>query len=114
MNAVSVPVDVAELALGLALPDVESDGLADGDGSVVAGVGEVESLGLGLVSVGDGLGLGEVGLGVGLGVGLVSLGVGVGLVDVGAGVGLVGAGVGVVLGAGDCSGSHCWTITLVK
>ena len=105
MNAVSVPVDVAELALGLALPDVESDGLADGDGSVVAGVGEVESLGLGLVSVGDGLGLGEVGLGVGLGLGLVSVGVG---------VGLVGVGVGDGLGAGDCSGSHCGTTTLAK
>ena len=31
MNAVSVPVDVEELALGLALPEAESDGLAGGD-----------------------------------------------------------------------------------
>ena len=113
MSAVSVPVDVAELALGLGLTDPESDGLGAGGWSVVAGAGEVESVGLGLlVSVG----LGEVGLGVGLGVslGLVVLGVGVGLVDVGVGVGvgvgLVGVGLGEV---GSCSGSHCWTITLV-
>jgi hypothetical protein len=113
MSAVSVPVDVAELALGLALPDPESDVLGADDWSVVAGVGEAESVGLGvLVSVG----LGEVGLGVGLGVslGVVLLGVGVGLVGVGVGVGLVGVGVGVGLGVGSCSGSHCWTITLVK
>jgi hypothetical protein len=115
MSAVSVPVDVVELALGLALPDPESDVLGADDWSVVAGVGEAESVGLGvLVSVG----LGEVGLGVGLGVslGVVLLGVGVGLVGVGVGVGLVGVGVGVGvgLGVGSCSGSHCWTITLVK
>jgi hypothetical protein len=109
MNEVSVAV----VALGLAVADVESDGLAGGEGSVLAGLGEV-GLGVGVgvsVGVGVGVGLGEVGLGVGV---EVSVGVGVGLVDVGVGVGLVGVGVGVGLGVESCSGSHCWTIALAN
>jgi hypothetical protein len=83
--AEAVFVGVAAVAVAL-----ETEGAAEGDGSVLGGVAEV-LLGLGVLL--------EVGVEVGVGSDRVGVGVGVG----------VGDGLG---DAGSCSGSHSWPVPL--